>query len=128
MLALKKMKTLEIPLHPRSRRTKGPTVVTVEKLSEKVTERQATRDESVPVPEPAKVAFSGSLQSQRKCVNPKDIQSGSPVEMISSVGVPEQSLTIGLVGARLPAVRVSPTLVPSPSSSEKLDYSGDDID
>ena len=48
--------------------------------------------------------------------------------MISSVAVPEQSLTIGLVGARLPAVRVSPTPIPSPSSSEKLDYSGDDID
>ena len=29
----------EIPLHPRSHRTKGPAVVTIEELSEEVTER-----------------------------------------------------------------------------------------
>ena len=45
---------------------------------------------------------------------------------MSSAGVPEQSLTTGLVGAKLPATGVLPTLVYSSSLSEKLDYPGDD--
>ena len=48
--------------------------------------------------------------------------------MVSSAWVPEQSLTTRLVEARLPVVKISPTLVSSPSLSEKLDYSRDDID
>ena len=44
------------------------------------------------------------------------------------MGVPEQSPTTGLVRARLPPAGVLLTPVSSPSSSEKLDYSGDDID
>ena len=46
--------------------------------------------------------------------------------MMSSVEVPEQSPTAGLVGVKLPTTRVLPTPVSSSSSSEKLDYSGDD--
>ena len=110
----------EILLCLNSRQTNGPVVVKVEDLSEKVTERQTTGDESVPTLVPAKIVPSGSLQSQS--VDLKDNQ------MMSSAGVPEQSPTIGLVGAMLPAVGVSPTLVSSPSSSEKLEYSTDDID
>ena len=53
----------EISLHPRSRRTKGPAVVTVEKLSEEAAERQVTGDESMPTPMPIRIALSGSLQS-----------------------------------------------------------------
>ena len=100
----------------------------VKELSEVVTKRQAIGDESMPAPVPAKIAPSGSLQSQRKSVDPKYIQPGSLVEMMSSAGVPEQSPTTGLDGARLPSVGVSPTLVSSPLSNEKLDYSEDDID
>ena len=47
--------------------------------------------------------------------------------MTPSAGIPDQSLTSGLVGARLPTARVLPTLVSSSSSSEKLDYSRDDV-
>ena len=86
-------------------------------LSEVVTKRQAIGDESMSAPVPAKIAPSGSLQSQRKSVDPKYIQPDSPVAMMSSAGVPEQSPTTGLDGARLPSVGVSPTLVSSPSSS-----------
>jgi len=77
-------------------------VVTVEESLEEVTERQETRDDSVPVTMPAKIAPSGSLQSQRKNVDPKDIQPGSPVEMMSSTEVLEQSPTTGLVGLSFP--------------------------
>ena len=63
----------------------------------------------MPTPVSAKIAPSSFLQSQRKSVDPKDIQLGSPVEMMFSVGVPEQSPTIRLVGARLPTVGVLPT-------------------
>ena len=48
-----------IPLHLRSRQTKGPVVVTVEELSEEAIEKQA--DESMPALVPAKIAPSGSL-------------------------------------------------------------------
>ena len=70
---------------------------------------------------------SGSLQCQEGGTNPKDVQSGSLIEMMPSAGVPEQSPTTRLIRARLPAARVLPTLVSSSSSSEKLDYSRDDI-
>ena len=68
--------------------------------------RKATRNESVPAPVQAKVACSGSLQSQRKSVDLKDIQPGSPVETMSSAGVPKQCPTTGRVGAKLPAAGV----------------------
>ena len=80
----------------------------------------------MPAPVPTKIAPSGSLQSKGKNVNPTDIQLGSLVETMSSAGVPEQSPTTGLVGAKLPATGVLPTPRLSSSSSKKLDYSGDD--
>ena len=53
----------EIPLHPKSSWTKGPAVVTVKELSEKVIERQTTGGDSMPAPVPAKIALLGSLQN-----------------------------------------------------------------
>ena len=50
-----------------------------------------------------RIAPSGSLWGQDKSADPKDIQPGSPFEMMPSVGVSKQSPTTGLVGARLPA-------------------------
>ena len=64
---------------------------------------------------PTMIAPSGFLQGQEKSTDP-------------SAGNPEQGPTTGLVRVRLPAAGVSSTLVSSSSSSEKLDYSGDDID
>jgi len=95
-------------------------VVTVEQLLEEVTERQATRGDSVSALVLAKIAPSGSLQSQRKNVDLKEIQPGSPVEMMFLVRVPEQSLTTGLVGAMLRTIGVLTTSVSSSSSSESL--------
>ena len=43
-----------------------------------------------------------------------------------SAGVPEQSPISGLVGAKLPTIKVLFTPKSSSSSSEKLEYSGDD--
>ena len=97
----------EIPLHLRSRRSSA--VVTIEKLLEEAAERQTTRDESVPTPMPVRIVPSGSLQSQGKSIYHKNILPGSPVEMMSSAGVLEQSPFTGLVGARLSAVGVLPT-------------------
>ena len=59
-------------------------------------------------------------------VDPTDIQPDSLVEMMSSVEVPEQSPTAGLVKVELPTTRVLPTPISSSSLSEKLDYLGDD--
>jgi len=118
----------EIPLHPRSRQFKGLAVITAEKLPEGVTKRQATGADSMPAPVSTKIAPSVSLQNQGKSVDPIGIQPRFPVEMMSSMGVPEQSPTTGLIGAKLSATGVLPTLVSSSSSSEKLDYSGDDDD
>ena len=73
---------------------------------EEVIKRKATINESVPALVPAKVACSGSLQSQRKSVDLKDIQPGSPVKMMPSAGVPKQCPTTGRVGAKLPAAGV----------------------
>ena len=103
-------------------------MVTVEELSKEVAKRQATGDESVLTPVPAMIAPSDSLQSQRKSINHKNILSDSPVDIMSSVGVPEQSPTNGLVGAILSAAGVSLTPVSSPSSSENLYYLGGNID
>jgi len=101
-------------------------VVTTEELSGEVIKRQAIGGDSVPAPVPTKTAPSSSFQSQGKNVDSTDIQLGSPAEMMSSAGVLDQSPTTGLVGAKLPATIVLPTPVSSSSSSEKLDYSGDD--
>ena len=87
-----------------------------------------TRGEPLSTSAPIGIVSSGSLQGRGKIVDPKDILPGSPVEMMSSAGVPEQSPTTGLLEARLSPVGVLPTPVSFPSSSEKLDYSGDDID
>jgi len=71
--------------------------------------RQATGGDSVPAPISTKTAPSSSFQSQGKNVDSIDIQPGSLVEMMSSTGVPEQSPTTGLIGAKLPATRILPT-------------------
>ena len=115
-----------IPLHLRSHRIRGPAVVTIEKLSRETTERQVTKYEPLPTSVPIGIVSSGSLQGQEKITDPKDILPGSLVEMMPSAGVPEQSPTTGFV--RAPVVRVLPTPISSLSSSEKLDYSGDDIE
>jgi len=86
-------------------------VITVEELSEEAAERQVTGDESMSTPVPTGIAPSGSLQSQRKSIDPKNILSHFPVEMMPSARVPEQNPTTELVGARLPAAGVLPTLV-----------------
>ena len=56
-------------------------------------------------------------------VDPIDIHPSSSVEIMPSVEVPEQSPIAGL---ELPITGVCLTLVSSSSSSEKLDYSGDE--
>ena len=75
---------------------------------------------------PTKIVPSSFFPSQRMNVNPTDIQLGPSVEMMTSVEVPLQSPTVGLVGAELPTTEVLPTPLSSSSSSEKLYYSGDD--
>ena len=75
---------------------------------------------------PTKTIPSSSFPGQRISVDPTDIQPSPSVEMMSLVEVPEQSPTIGLVGVELSTIEVLLTLVSSSSSSEKLDYSGDD--
>ena len=54
----------EVPLHPRSRRTKALAVVTAEALHEEVIERQATGGNFVLASVPTKTALSSSFQSQ----------------------------------------------------------------
>ena len=83
--SFKKDESSEVPLLLRSHRTKGPVVVTAEALLEKVIERQSTRGDSVSILVRTKAAPSISFQSQRKNVDPIDIQQGLLVEMISSV-------------------------------------------
>jgi len=116
----------EVPLLPRSHRTKGPAVVMTEALLGEVTERQTTRGDSSSAPVPTKVVPSSSFQSQGMIIDPTDIQPVSSVEMMSSVEDPEESPTVGLVEFELPTTGVLPTPISSSSSSEKLDYSGDD--
>ena len=72
----------EILLHVRSRRTRGPAVVTVEVLLGETTEMQVTRDEPLPALVPIRIVSLGSLQGQGK-----DILPGSPVEMMPSARV-----------------------------------------
>ena len=55
-----------------------------------------------------------------------DIHLGYSVEVMPSAEVPEPSSVVGSVGAELLTAEVSPILVSSSSSSEKLDYSKDD--
>ena len=112
----------EIPLCPRSRRTKGPAVDTVEGLSEETVKRQLTGDESVPTLVSTRIASIGSLQSQEKSIDPNIILPGSLIKMMPSAGVPEQSPTIRLVKTKLSVAGVLPIPVSSSSSSEKLDY------
>ena len=120
----KKDEYSEVPLFLRSRLTKGPTVITTEALPVKVTGRQASRGK--PVSLSIEAVPSGSFQGQRMSVDPIDIHPSSSVEIMSSVEVLEQSSLSGLVGAELLTTGVLPTPVLSSSSSEKLDFSGDD--
>jgi len=91
----------EIPLHRRSRRTKGPAVVTVEELSEEVTKGKQLEVTPCRSQCPPRL-LPRALFRVRENVDPKDIQPGSPVEMMSSAEVPGQSPTTGLVGANFP--------------------------
>ena len=86
-----------------------------------------TRGEPLLTSVPIGIVSSGSLQGQEKITKPKDILLGSLVKMISSAGILEQIPTTGLVKTRLPATGALPTPVSSPSSNEKLYYSGNDI-
>jgi len=79
----------KVPLLLRSRRTKGPAVVTVEALPGEVTERQTTGGDSVSASVPTKIVPSSSFLSQRMNVDPTDIQLGPSVRMMSSVDVLE---------------------------------------
>ena len=83
---------------------------------------------SVTIPPRTETAPSTSLMGQEESTDPKDTQSGSPIMMMPSTGILEQTLTTRLVGTRPPAVEVSPTQVSSSSFNERLDYSGDDLD
>ena len=82
-----------------------------------------TIDETISTSVPIGIAPSGSLQGQGK-----NILSGSPVEMMPSTTVQEQSPITGLVRARIPAAKVLPTPISSSLLRNKLDYSRDDID
>ena len=77
---------------------------------------------------PTEAAPSTSQTGQEESIDPKNMQPGSPIVMMPSVGFPEQSPTVRLMGGRLLIAEVSPTLVSCSLSSEELDYSGDDID
>ena len=70
---------------------------------------------------PIKAISSSSFQNHEMIVDLPNIQSGSSVE------VPEQSPTACLVEVELPTAGVLLTPVSSSSSSERLDYSGDDV-
>ena len=59
-------------------------------------------------------------------IEPFGIRSGSSMEIMPLVEVPEPSSFARFVGAELLTAGVSPILVSSSSSSEKLGYSGDD--
>ena len=56
----------EIPLRSRSRRTRGPTLVTIEELLKETAERQVIRDEPVPSLVPTKIALRLSSGSREK--------------------------------------------------------------
>ena len=66
----------EVPLLLRSRRTKGPAVVTTEALLGGVTKRQTTGGDSMSTSVPAKTVPSSSFLSQRMSTDPIDIQQG----------------------------------------------------
>ena len=91
-------------------------------------EGKVVGNEPVSALEPAKTVPSSSLQGQGEKAGARSIYPGSPTERMPSTGVPKKSLTTGPVGARPPVIEVSSNLMPPPSSSEKLDYSGDDTD
>ena len=55
------------------------------------------------------------------------MQLGSSIEMMPSTGMPEQSPTTRLVVAKSPVVEVTPTQVSPSSSSEKVNYSVEDV-
>ena len=118
------MRTLRFLYFSRSRRTKGPAVITVEVGPMEVTGRQISRGEPVSVSTGA--VSSSSFQGRGTSVDPSDIHSGSSLDIMPSVEIPELSSVAESVGAELLTAGVRPTLVLSLSLSEKLDYSGDD--
>ena len=82
----------------------------------------------VSTPATVETAPPTSPLSQEESADPKNMQQGSPIEMMPSIGIPEQSLTTRLIGTRPPVAEVSHTLASCSSSSERLDYLRDDLD
>ena len=113
-----------VPVFSRSRRTKGPTLITAEAGPMGVTGIQTSREESVSISTRA-VPLS-SFQDRETSVEPSNIHSGSSVDIMPSVKVPEPSSVARFIGTELLTAGISPTLVSSLSSREKLNYSGDD--
>ena len=99
-------------------------MITTEARPTEVTGRQTSREEPVSVS--TEVVPSSSFQGQGMSVDLIDIHPSSSVEIMPSVEVPEKSPIAGLIGTGLPITGVLPIPVSSLSSSEKLDYSGDD--
>ena len=81
-------------------------------------EEQAAEDVSVPESESTGIAPATSFGG------PKAMRLNSSVEMMPSVGMPEPSPTTGLVTGRSSTVEVISIQVSSPSSKDRVDYSG----
>ena len=107
-----------VPLFSRNHRTKGLVVITTEAGPMEVIGRQTSRGEPVLVSTEA--VPSSSFQGRGTSIDPSDIHSGSSVEIIPSVEVPEPSFIAEFVGAELLTTGVLPNPVSSASSSEKL--------
>ena len=100
-------------------------MATVEEAPE---EGQVIGSEPVPAPVTIETTPSTSSEGQEERTDLKDKQPNSPIEMISSSGVSEQSLTIGLVVIRPPAIEIATTQASPSSSNEEVDYSRSDVD
>ena len=100
-------------------------MVTMEELPE---EGEVTSSELVPAPvivETVPLTFS---KGREESTDPKDMRPSFPVEMMSSMGMLEQSLTTGLVAVKFSVAEVAYARASPSSSSEEVDYSGSDVD
>ena len=77
-----------VQLRPMSHRARGSKVATVEELLE---EGEVTWSEPVLAPTTTESVPLTSFQGQEESTNPKDMRPSSPVEMIPSMGMSEQS-------------------------------------
>jgi len=93
-------------------------VATIEEAPEGPTKEHVTGSELVQASMTVVSAPSISLQGQ------EEMRPSSPIEMMPSIGMPEQSLTTGLVVVRSPAVEIASTQASPSSSNEEVDYSG----